>query len=207
LFSLTITYKIDKASEQLLNLAGPALESLAAGCPWPCIPIVASLWTQKAKRWFDFLVVSASRTVFLHNNDAVFELLKSCFSVTLGQNATAISSNGGVGALLGHGFGSHFSGGISPVAPGILYLRVYRSIRDIASITEDIISLMMLSAREISCTGLPREVREVEEIKKWTHEMWTVFTHCSNDSSETCSFTWGLFNTVIWWFRFGSGII
>ncbi|KAJ6688861.1 hypothetical protein OIU85_005303 [Salix viminalis] len=82
--SLTITYKIDKASERFLNLAGPALESLAAGCPWPCMPIVASLWTQKAKRWFDFLVFSASRTVFLHNNDAVFQLLKSCFSATLG---------------------------------------------------------------------------------------------------------------------------
>ena len=119
--SLTITYKIDKASERFLNLGGPALESLAAGCPWPCVPIVASLWTHKAKRWFDFLVFSVSRTFFLHNNDAVFQLLKSCFSVTLGQNATAISSNGGVGALLGHGFGSHFSGGISPVAPGILY--------------------------------------------------------------------------------------
>ncbi|CAK7332989.1 unnamed protein product [Dovyalis caffra] len=162
--SLTITYKIDKASERFLNLAGPALESLAAGCPWPCMPIVASLWTQKAKRWFDFLVFSASRTVFLHNNDAVFQLLKSCFSATLGLNATAISSNGGVGALLGHGFGSHFSGGISPVAPGILYLRVYRSIRDIASIMEDIISLMMLSVREIACTGLPRE--RLEKLKR-----------------------------------------
>ncbi|KAF9678062.1 hypothetical protein SADUNF_Sadunf08G0172900 [Salix dunnii] len=162
--SLTITYKIDKASERFLNLAGPALESLAAGCPWPCMPIVASLWTQKAKRWFDFLVFSASRTVFLHNNDAVFQLLKSCFSATLGPNATAISSNGGVGALLGHGFGSHFSGGISPVAPGILYLRVYRSIRDIVSIMEDIISLMMLSVREIACNGLPRE--RLEKLKR-----------------------------------------
>ncbi|KAH8499845.1 hypothetical protein H0E87_015187 [Populus deltoides] len=162
--SLTITYKIDKASERFLNLAGPALESLAAGCPWPCMPIVASLWTQKAKRWFDFLVFSASRTVFLHNNDAVFQLLKSCFSATLGPNAAAISSNGGVGALLGHGFGSHFSGGISPVAPGILYLRVYRSIRDIVSLMEDIISLMMLSVREIACTGLPRE--RLEKLKR-----------------------------------------
>ncbi|XP_011010288.1 PREDICTED: mediator of RNA polymerase II transcription subunit 33A [Populus euphratica] len=162
--SLTITYKIDKASERFLNLAGPALESLAAGCPWPCMPIVASLWTQKAKRWFDFLVFSASRTVFLHNNDAVFQLLKSCFCATLGPNAAAISSNGGVGALLGHGFGSHFSGGISPVAPGILYLRVYRSIRNIVSLMEDIISLMMLSVREIACTGLPRE--RLEKLKR-----------------------------------------
>ncbi|CAI0560054.1 unnamed protein product [Linum tenue] len=158
--SLTITYKIDKTSERFLNLAGPALESLAAGCPWPCMPIVASLWTQKAKRWFDFLVFSASRTVFLHSNDAVFQLLKSCFTATL--CGASISSNGGVGALLGHGFGSHFFGGISPVAPGILYLRVYQSIRDIEFITEEIISLMMQSVTQVACTGLPKERNGLE---------------------------------------------
>ncbi|XP_057956822.1 mediator of RNA polymerase II transcription subunit 33A [Malania oleifera] len=162
--SLTITYKIDRASERFLNLAGPALESLAAGCPWPCMPIVASLWTQKAKRWSDFLVFSASRTVFLHNSDAVVQLLRSCFTATLGLNATPISSNGGVGALLGHGFGSHFCGGISPVAPGILYLRVYRSIRHTVYITEEIVSLLMHSVREIACGGVPRET--VEKLKK-----------------------------------------
>ncbi|KAJ0092794.1 hypothetical protein Patl1_25469 [Pistacia atlantica] len=161
--SLTITYKIDKASERFLNLAGPALETLAAGCPWPCMPIVASLWTQKAKRWFDFLVFSASRTVFLHNSDAVVQLLKSCFTATLGLNTNSISSNGGVGPLLGHGFGSHICGGISPVAPGILYLRVYRSIRDIVFITEEILSLLMHSVREIASSGLPRE--KLEKLK------------------------------------------
>ncbi|KAG2306763.1 hypothetical protein Bca52824_026511 [Brassica carinata] len=68
------------------------------------MPIVASLWTQKAKRWFDFLVFSASRTVFLHNPDAVVQLLRNCFSATLGLNAAPMSNDGGVGALLGHGF-------------------------------------------------------------------------------------------------------
>ncbi|PSS33906.1 Mediator of RNA polymerase II transcription subunit 33A like [Actinidia chinensis var. chinensis] len=155
--SLTITYKLDKASQRFLNLAGPALETLAAGCPWPCMPIVASLWTQKVKRWSDFLVFSASRTVFLHNNDAVVQLLKSCFTATLGLNVTPISSNGGVGALLGHGFGSHFCGGISPVAPGILYLRVYRSIRDMMFIREEIISLLMQFVREIACSAVSKE--------------------------------------------------
>ncbi|XP_010532697.1 PREDICTED: mediator of RNA polymerase II transcription subunit 33A-like isoform X2 [Tarenaya hassleriana] len=152
--SLTITYKIDKASERFLNLAGPALECLAAGCPWPCMPIVTSLWTQKAKRWFDFLVFSASRTVFLHDRDAVVQLLRNCFSATLGLNATPISNDGGVGALLGHGFGSHFYGGISPVAPGILYLRMHRSLRDTAFVSEEIFSLLVHSITEISRNGL-----------------------------------------------------
>ncbi|XP_061990354.1 mediator of RNA polymerase II transcription subunit 33A [Rosa rugosa] len=154
--SVTITYKIDRASERFLSLAGPTLESLAAGCPWPCMPIVASLWTQKAKRWSDFLVFSASRTVFLQNSQSVVQLLKSCFTATLGLNATPTSSNGGVGALLGHGFGSHFCGEISPVAPGILYLRVYRSIADIVFMTEEIVTILMHSVREIACSVLPK---------------------------------------------------
>ncbi|XP_022930272.1 mediator of RNA polymerase II transcription subunit 33A-like isoform X2 [Cucurbita moschata] len=155
--SLTITYKIDRASERFLNLAGPAMESLAAGCPWPCMPIVASLWTQKARRWSDFLIFSASRTVFLQNRDAVVQLLKSCFTAALGLTANPLSYHGGVGALLGHGFGSHFCGGISPVAPGILFLRVYRSIREVALLVEEILSLLMDSVREIACNSTRKE--------------------------------------------------
>ncbi|XP_021806493.1 mediator of RNA polymerase II transcription subunit 33A isoform X1 [Prunus avium] len=167
--SLTITYKIDRASERFLSLAGPTLECLAAGCPWPCMAIVASLWTQKAKRWSDFLVFSASRTVFLQNGDSMVQLLKSCFTATLGLNATPISSNGGVGALLGHGFGSHFCGGISPVAPGILYLRVYRSITDIVFMTEEILTILMHSVREIACTALSKE--RLQKLKTTKNKM------------------------------------
>ncbi|OVA20077.1 hypothetical protein BVC80_1665g39 [Macleaya cordata] len=167
--SLTITYKLDRDSERFLNLAGPALESLAAGCPWPCMPIVASLWAQKVKRWSDFLIFSASRTVFHHNSDAVVQLLKSCFTATLGLSGSPITSNGGVGALLGHGFGSHFYGGFSPVAPGILYLRVYRCIRDIMFMTEVILSLLMFSVREIAASELQRE--RMEKLKKTKYGM------------------------------------
>ncbi|KAF6171643.1 hypothetical protein GIB67_042158 [Kingdonia uniflora] len=149
--SLTITYKLSRASERLLNLVGPALETLAAGCPWPCMPIVASLWVQKVKRWGNFLIFSASRTVFHHNSDAVVQLLKSCFTSTLGLNGTPMTSTGGVGALLGHGFGSHFySGGFSAVAPGILYLRVHKYIRNIMFMTEKVLSLLLLSVKEIA---------------------------------------------------------
>ncbi|PPE01315.1 hypothetical protein GOBAR_DD01641 [Gossypium barbadense] len=150
LVSLTITYKLDKASERFLVLIGPALSSLAEGCPWPCMPIIASLWAQKVKRWNDFLVFSASRTVFHHSSDAVVQLLRSCFTSTLGLSPSTIYSNGGVGALIGHGFGSHFSGGMSPVSPGILYLRVHRSVRDIMFMTEEIVSLLMSSVRDIA---------------------------------------------------------
>ncbi|XP_057461528.1 mediator of RNA polymerase II transcription subunit 33A-like [Actinidia eriantha] len=157
LVSLTITYKLDRTTEHLLFLIGPALISLAAGCPWPCFPIMASLWAQKVKRWSDFLIFSASRTVFHHNSDVVHQLLRSCFTSTLGLNSSPISSNGGIGALLGHGFGSHFSGGITPVAPGILYLRVHRSVRNVMFMTEEIVVLLMRSVKEIVSCGLPTE--------------------------------------------------
>ncbi|XP_077218326.1 mediator of RNA polymerase II transcription subunit 33A-like isoform X2 [Tasmannia lanceolata] len=155
--SLTITYKLDRASERFLNLAGPALESLAIGCPWPSMPIVASLWVQKVKRWNDFLIYSASRTVFQQNSDALVQLLKSCFTATLGLSPSPISSNGGIGGLLGHGFSSPYGGGFSPVAPGILYLRTYRSIRDIMFVTEKIVFLLMISVKEIADNGLNKE--------------------------------------------------
>ncbi|XP_050941184.1 mediator of RNA polymerase II transcription subunit 33A isoform X2 [Cucumis melo] len=169
LISLTITYKLDKASERLLALVGPALNSLAASCSWPCTPIIASLWAQKVKRWNDFLVFSASRTVFHHNSDAVVQLLKSCFTSTLGLGNSNGNNSGGVGTLLGHGFGSHVLGGMSPVAPGILYLRVHRSVRDVLFVVEEIVSLLMLSVRDIAVSGLPKE--KAEKLKKTKYGM------------------------------------
>jgi hypothetical protein len=158
--SLTLTYK---ASERFLSLVTPALESLAAGCLWPCMPIVASLWTQKAKRWSDYFVFSASRTVFLQNHNAVFKLLQSCFTATLGLNATPILSNGGAGVLLGHGLKSHSWDG-SPGAPGVLFLHVYRYFKGTILIAENIISLLMDSVRAIASRGLPNE--RLEKLKK-----------------------------------------
>ncbi|KAL9227872.1 hypothetical protein vseg_003513 [Gypsophila vaccaria] len=154
LLSLTITYKIDKANERFLNLVGRSVIVLSAGCPWPCMPILSSLWAQKAKRWTDFLIFSASRTVFSRNNDAVFQLLKSCFSSVLGLNASPKCRNGGVGALLGHGLGSHFTNGMGPVAPGIYFLRVYAFIRNMNLVTEGILSLLVMSVKDIASGGL-----------------------------------------------------
>lgn len=157
LVSLTITYKLDRSTDRFLNLMGPALSNLATGCPWPCMPVMVALWAQKVKRWSDFLVFSASRTVFHHNRDAVVQLLRMCFAATLGQTTSSIASNGGVGALLGHGYGSHFLGGISPVAPGLLYLRVHRAVPNVMFMTEEVVSLLMHSVRDIASSLLPAE--------------------------------------------------
>ncbi|KAF3621448.1 Mediator of RNA polymerase II transcription subunit 33B [Capsicum annuum] len=164
LVSLTITYKLDKSTDRFLNLIGPALSNLATGCPWPCMPVMVALWAQKVKRWSDFLVFSASRTVFHHNRDAVVQLLRMCFAATLGLTTSSIASKGGVGALLGHGFGSHLSGGISPVAPGMLYLRVHRAVPNVMFMTEEVVSLLMHSVRDIASSGLSAE--NLEKLKK-----------------------------------------
>ncbi|XP_016647568.1 PREDICTED: mediator of RNA polymerase II transcription subunit 33A [Prunus mume] len=157
LVSLTITYKTDKDSKRYLDLAKVALASIAAGCPWPCMPIVYSLWTQKAKRWSAYFVFSGSRTVFLQHRDAFVQLLKSCFTATLGLHSTPLSYNGGIGALLGHGIGSHIHGRVSPVAPAILYLHAYPYLSDIVFLNKEIVSLLMHSVREITGSGFPIE--------------------------------------------------
>jgi len=196
--SLTLTYK---ASERFLSLVTPALESLAAGCLWPCMPIVASLWTQKAKRWSDYFVFSASRTVFLQNHNAVFKLLQSCFTATLGLNATPILSNGGAGVLLGHGLKSHSWDG-SPGAPGVLFLHVYRYFKGTILIAENIISLLMDSVRAIASRGL----EEVEDNQEY-HEIWRGFTCCSIAAGESSGFPWGFFSMVMRRLRSGSVIV
>ena len=158
LVSLTITFKLDKASEFLHGVAGPTLESTAVGRPWPSTPIVATLWAQKVRRWHDYIVFFSSCTVFKQDKHVVFQLLRSCFATALGSSNSLMSKltvNGGVGALLGHGFHSHLApGGMSPMAPGFLYLRTNRAIYDIMFITEEILSLVVEGARDLSTMGM-----------------------------------------------------
>ncbi|XP_016576134.1 mediator of RNA polymerase II transcription subunit 33A isoform X1 [Capsicum annuum] len=169
LVSLTITYKLDRDTDRFLNFIGAAVSNLATSCPWPCMPVMASLWAQKVRRWSDFLVFSASRTVFHHSRDAVVQLLRACFTATLGLDTSSTESNGRVGSLLGHGFGSHFSGGMSAVAPGILYLRVHRAVKNVMSMAEEIVSLLMHFVRNIADNGVT--ARELEKLKKTRSEI------------------------------------
>ncbi|KAM7257199.1 hypothetical protein ACFE04_012940 [Oxalis oulophora] len=191
LISLTITFKIHSSTDSLLALIGPALSSLAASCPWPCMPILASLWTQKAKRWSDFLVFSASSTVFHHDSDALVQLLKSCFLSALSLGPSNIYSNGSVGALLGHGFGSHIVGGISPAAPGLLYLRVYRSVRSIIFLAEEILSLLANSVRDFATKenlGKPKAAKFA--LKSGNISLATAMTQVKLAASLGASLAW-----------------
>eukprot|EP00253_Pinus_taeda_P021926 PITA_21926 len=161
LVSLTITFKMDKNSEFLNGIAGSALETAAAGSPWPSTPIVAALWAQKVRRWHAFIIFTSARTVFRQDKYAVSQLLRSCFAAALGSINTImprLTVHGGVGALLGRCFRSHSSpGGTSPVAPGLVYLRVYRGMYDIRFVTEEILTLVVETARGLAATGMNGE--------------------------------------------------
>ncbi|MED6181148.1 hypothetical protein PIB30_016904 [Stylosanthes scabra] len=171
--SLTLTYKLDKDIGRFLILIAPVMVDLASSCPWPCMPIVASLWIQKVKRWSDFLVFSASKTVFNCNRDAVVQLLRSCFKSTLGLGSACLHNNGGVGAFLGHGHGvgvnSKTSEGVSPIAPGTLCLKVYQYIGDTRYISEEIVSILMQSVRDIvSNQFLKGDAKKQKKVKYGT---------------------------------------
>ncbi|KAL3647904.1 hypothetical protein CASFOL_008872 [Castilleja foliolosa] len=157
LLSLTITYSCKGLRIRHLTLVKPALTNLSICCPWPSMSIIAAFWAQKVKYWTDYNIYAASQTVFHHNNDAIIQLLRVCFTTALGLNSS-VTSNGGVGALLGHGLGSPFSRGIYTVAPGTLYLRVHRSVKNAILLTEEMVSILMHTVNDIvTNNGLPQQ--------------------------------------------------
>lgn len=163
LICLTITYKLDRATERVLCIIGPSMQALAGSCPWPCAAVVFALWSQKLKCWGDFFLIRCCCTIFYNNNKAVVQLLKSCFSSFLGHGASPMSSNG-LDALLGNVFGSHSSARLSCLPPGILFLRTHENVYDVTFLAAEIISLLMLSVKQISADASPRD--QLEKLKE-----------------------------------------
>ncbi|GFY82526.1 REF4-related 1 [Actinidia rufa] len=151
LVSLTITFKLDKRLEYIHAVAGPALENCALGCSWPSMPIIGSLWAQKVRRWHDFIVVSCSRSVFRQNQEAVAQLMRSCFASFLGSlhvSASPMTSQNGVNGLLGSFISDP---GLQPrVAPGFLYLRSCRTMHHVQHVNHVIVELVANSSRELA---------------------------------------------------------
>ncbi|KAK6943327.1 hypothetical protein RJ641_024429 [Dillenia turbinata] len=141
--SLTITFKLEKHLEYIHAVVGPALENCAAGCPWPSMPIISSLWSQKIHRWHDFIVVSCTRSVFRQNQEAVAQLLRSCFTSFLGahhDSTCPLTGRRGVNGLLGSVI---FARGVHPyMASGWLYLRSCRTIQNIQYVNNVIVQLV-----------------------------------------------------------------
>lgn len=149
LIGLTITFKLDKHGDTVLSVAGPGLETCSSAGPWFSMHVVAALWSQKVKRWHDYIVFMGSTHIFKQSKSALLQLLKNCFAVTL-STASAPGSklqvNGGVGALLGHGPWSAY-------APGILYLRSYSMLHDIMFLSDETLLLVTEAVRELGTQG------------------------------------------------------
>ncbi|MCO5556639.1 hypothetical protein L7F22_026935 [Adiantum nelumboides] len=152
LLSLTIAFKVDKFSELVLSVAGPALQNIAGGTS--CTAVVAALWSQKVRRWHDFIVFGSAINVIKKDKTTASQVLRSCFSMTLGTTNNLLTSHGGNGALLGHTNWIHPpSGGRGPIPPGILFLRICPSLHDIMFLPGEIITQLVKSVREVSVFG------------------------------------------------------
>ncbi|CAL9069941.1 unnamed protein product [Musa banksii] len=151
LVSLTITFKLDKSVEYIHGVVGQALENCATGCTWPSMPIIGALWTQKVRRWHDFIVLSCSRSPFSRDKDAVAQLIRSCFTAFLGPSVVGgshITAHRGVNGLLGQFMSDQ--GVRLPIAPGFLYLRTCRTFHDTHFVNEVIFKLVIEWAHKLA---------------------------------------------------------
>ncbi|KAG1338911.1 mediator of RNA polymerase II transcription subunit 33A-like [Cocos nucifera] len=161
LVSLTITFKVDKSLDYVHGVMAQALENCAAGVSWPSMPIIGALWTQKVRRWHDFIVLSCSLSPFTQDKNAVTQLIRSCFSSFLGPSVTGgshLSANRGVNGLLGQAMADQ--GVRLPVAPGFLYLLTCRTFHDPHFVTDVILKLVIEWANKLgnewACGGPAR---------------------------------------------------
>ena len=149
--SLTITYKVDKQSDQVLSIAGPALQNMAGGCTPLSSSIVTALWVQKVRRWHEFIIFGAVQSAVKQDKNAVIQLLRTCFAVTLGTCGNLLSkltAHGGVGALLGHGSRRRTLPGYGPsIAPGILYLCICPFLHDVMFLPSEILANIVSKTR------------------------------------------------------------
>ncbi|XP_020108026.1 mediator of RNA polymerase II transcription subunit 33A-like isoform X2 [Ananas comosus] len=153
LVSLTITFKLDKNSEYIHGVVGQALENCAGGSSWPSMPIIGSLWTQKVRRWHDFIVLSCTRSPFSRDKEAVAQLIRSCFSTFLGPSPSEgsfshVMPNRGVIGLLGQAITEQ--GVRLPITPGFLYLRTCRTFHDTHFVSEVILKLVIEWAHKLA---------------------------------------------------------
>ena len=150
LISLTITFKLDRSLEYIQGVIGQALENCAGGSSWPSMPIIGALWTQKVRRWHDFIVLSCMLCPFGRDKDAVAQLIQSCFLSFLQSSPSGsdIIANRGVGALLGDSITNQ--GLRLPMAPGFIYLRTCRTFHDTYFISEVILKQVIEWAHKLA---------------------------------------------------------
>ncbi|KAL6865104.1 hypothetical protein ACP4OV_016255 [Aristida adscensionis] len=151
LISLSITVKMEEFSH-VHGIIAEGMKICAAASSWPSMPIIGALWSQKVRRWHDFIILSCLESSFTRDNNAVAQLIRSCFSSFLGplvDGHSCFVANRGVTSLLGQGF----SGGRKPwlsVSPGFLYMQSCRLFPDNIFVCEEILKVVIERARALA---------------------------------------------------------
>ncbi|XP_078177877.1 mediator of RNA polymerase II transcription subunit 33A-like isoform X2 [Carex rostrata] len=152
LVSLTITFKLDKNDDHMHGIIGHALENCASSSSWPSMPIVGALWTQKVRRWHNFVVLSCTRSPFARDKNATAQLIKSCFTCFLGTSSLTDGSHfverRGSSGLFGHIQVDR--GPRIPVAPGFLYVHSCHNFTNIHYVSEVVFRLILDWARTLA---------------------------------------------------------
>ncbi|CAD6216659.1 unnamed protein product [Miscanthus lutarioriparius] len=136
LISLTITFKLDRSLEYIHRVIGQALENCAGGSSWPSMPIIGALWTQKVRRWHDFIVLSCMLCPFGRDKDAV-HVAHPKLLLVLSAVFTQWDSITNQGLRL-------------PMAPGFIYLRTCRTFHDTYFISEVILKQVIEWAHKLA---------------------------------------------------------
>ncbi|CAL4899961.1 unnamed protein product [Urochloa decumbens] len=149
LISLSITVKMEEFSH-LHGIIGQGIEICATSSSWPSMQIIGALWSQKVRRWHDFIILACSQSPFIRDNAAVAQLIRSCFTSFLGPLVDGRShyvANRGVANLLGKRLHERAR---LVVAPGFLYIRSCGLFPDNNFVCEEILKVVIERARALA---------------------------------------------------------
>lgn len=150
LMSLSITVKMEEFSH-LHGIISQGIEICATSSSWPTMQIIGALWSQKARRWHDFIILTCSQSPLTRDNTAVAQLIRSCFSSFLGPLVDGRScsvANRGVANLLGQS--SDEKAHRLAVAPGFLYMRSCRLFPNNTFVCEEILEVVIERAHALA---------------------------------------------------------
>ncbi|CAM0957186.1 unnamed protein product [Alopecurus aequalis] len=155
LISLSITVTMEEINH-LQGVIGQGLEICATSSSWPSMPIVGALWSQKVRRWHDFIILTCSESPFTRDNNAVAQLIRSCFSSFLGplvNGRSCLVANRGVTSLMGQSLRERDSRPC--ISPGYLYTRTCGMFLDNNFVCEEILKVVIERARALAneCGG------------------------------------------------------
>ncbi|GJN14042.1 hypothetical protein PR202_gb00817 [Eleusine coracana subsp. coracana] len=149
LISLSITIKMEEFSH-VHGIITQGVENSATSSSWPSMSIIGALWSQKVRRWHDFIILSCSQSPFARENTAVAQLIRSCFSSFLGlaDEFPFFIPNKEFTNLLGHSLCRR-----APrltVSPGFLYARSCQIFPDNNFACEEILKVLIKRARALA---------------------------------------------------------